>query len=66
MTLQELIHMFGDNKKFYVSSTIFTSAETQAFLNFPHATISTAGTSDPKTYIIGDYDVTDSRFTRMM
>jgi hypothetical protein len=65
MTLQELIHMFGANKKFYESSTIFTPEETRQIFDFPHATVSTAGTQDPKTYIISDFDIADERFIRM-
>jgi len=63
MNYQELVHLFGANKKFFESETLFTPEEVRHMLNFPHAYLTTAGSDHPRVYVICDEEFSDSRFT---
>jgi hypothetical protein len=54
MTYQDLVHMYGANKKFYVSDILFTDNQIRDRFTFPLSLIQTN-----KSYIVCDQDFVD-------
>ena len=54
MTYQDLVHMYGANKKFYVRQTLFTDNQIRDRFTFPMSLIQA-----DKSYIVCDQDFVD-------